>query len=175
MNGTLRICVLRHGETEENIARILQGHLPGKLTENGRQAALAAAKDLPLDTFDAVVSSDLQRVVDTVHLLFGGEPPVPWEQNLAFREINWGSMTGRYIPETDMKHLAPDVETREQLYERAGKALGYLRENYAGKTILLVSHGLFLRSFIAHAEGVSMQMLRKIPHLKNCEHRWMEV
>ena len=88
--GSLRLCILRHGETEENIARILQGHLPGRLTAAGRQQAMDAA------------SSDRQRVTDTVRLLFNGTPPCPWERLETFREIDWGSMTGMHIPEVNM-------------------------------------------------------------------------
>ena len=173
--GSSRLCILRHGETEENIARILQGHLPGRLTAAGRQQAMDAAKELPLADFDAVVSSDLQRVTDTVRLLFNGTPPCPWERLETFREIDWGSMTGMHIPEVNMRHLADDVETREQLYCRAGKALDYLRRHYAGQTVLVVSHGLFLRSLQAQAEGIPLCALRQMPRLGNCEHRWLEV
>ena len=84
-------------------------------------------------------------------------------------------MTGMHIPEVNMRHLADDVETREQLYCRAGKALDYLRRRYAGQTVLVVSHGLFLRSLQAQAEGIPLCALRQMPRLGNCEHRWLEV
>lgn len=175
MTPSLRLCVLRHGETEENTARILQGHLPGRLTAAGREQARQAGEALPLADFDAVVSSDLQRVTDTVRLVFGGTPPIPWECSATFREIDWGSMTGTPISDVDFKHLPPDVETREGLFDRAGRALAHLRRHYAGQCVLVVSHGLFLRSLLAQAQCLPIQQLRQVPHLGNCEHRWQEL
>lgn len=169
------LCVVRHGETEENISRILQGHLPGRLTPLGREQALRLRDRLQTNAFEAVVSSDLQRATDTVRLLFNGEPQMPWETSPLFREIDWGSLTGTRIADADLQHLPPDVETRLQLFNRAGRALAYLREHYAGTTLLLVSHGLFLRSLLAHAQHLPISALHRVPHLANCEARWMEV
>ena len=63
--------LVRHGQTVENLQRIFQGHLPGMLTEEGRLQAIGLGPQLEDLALDAVVSSDLQRVVDTVKLAFG--------------------------------------------------------------------------------------------------------
>lgn len=172
--NTLRICFVRHGETKENLARILQGHLPGTLTENGTKQAVLLQKQLDMSTFDAIVSSDLKRVTDTVEILLDGGTKI-WEKSVLFREIDWGSMTGMEIEKADFKQLAADVETREMLYKRAKKAADHLWENYAGKNILVVSHGLFLRSLIANLTDVPLPNLHTIKHLKNGETRWLEI
>ena len=83
--NTLRICFVRHGETKENLARILQGHLPGTLTENGTKQAVLLQKQLDMSTFDAIVSSDLKRVTDTVEILLDGGTKI-WEKSVLFRE-----------------------------------------------------------------------------------------
>lgn len=172
--NTLRICFVRHGETKENLARILQGHLPGTLTENGTKQAVLLQKQLDMSTFDAIVSSDLKRVTDTVEILLDGGTKI-WEKSVLFREIDWGSMTGQKIEEVNFKKLTKDVETREMLYNRAKQAAKELQANYAGKTILVVSHGLFLRSLIANLTNVPIQNLHTIKHFKNCEARWLEI
>lgn len=172
--STLRICFVRHGETKENLARILQGHLPGTLTENGKQQAVLLRKHLEMNTFDVIVSSDLKRVTDTVEILLDGSTKT-WEKSVLFREIDWGSMTGMEIEKADFKQPAADVETREMLYKRAKQAAGYLWENYAGKNILVVSHGLFLRSLIANLTDVPLSDLHTIKHLQNCEARRLEI
>lgn len=77
----ITIYLARHGQTEENISRIFQGHLPGHLTEEGKQQAVELGnrlRDIPLD---AVLSSDLQRVVDTVRLAVG-DRNLPCRQRL---------------------------------------------------------------------------------------------
>ena len=171
---TLKICLVRHGETEENLAHILQGHLPGTLTENGKNQAIRLREQLNLNQFDIIISSDLKRVTDTVEILLNGITKI-WKKSKLLREINWGSMTGQKIEEVNFKKLAEDVETREMLYNRAKQAAKELQANYAGKTILVVSHGLFLRSLIANLTNVPIQNLHTIKHLKNCEARWLEI
>ena len=83
-------------------------------------------------------------------------------------------MTGMKIADVNFKHLAKDVETREMLYERAIKARDFLTEHFVGKQILVVSHGLFLRSLIAVFEDVPFERFHSIPHLQNCECRWLD-
>ena len=154
---TLRICLVRHGETEENISRVLQGHMPGRLTENGRMQIISLRSQLDLNDFDVVLSSDLKRVKDTVELLLDGKQ-IKWLQWPMFREIDWGSLTGMKIAEVNLQQLPADVETKEMLYDRAGRVADKLRTEYAGQTVLLVSHGLFLRSLIAHLPSTGWEM-----------------
>ena len=79
-NKMLTIYLARHGQTEENLSRIFQGHLPGHLTEEGKRQAIALGKALENIPLDAIVSSDLQRVADTVRLAVGSRD-LPWEKN----------------------------------------------------------------------------------------------
>lgn len=166
---------MRHGETEENVARILQGHLPGTLTEKGREQAEELRGQLFLDEFDVILSSDLKRVVDTVEILLDGRTDIAWHTTEMLREIDWGSMTGMKIADVNFKQMAADVETREMLYERAGRAAKWLCENYADKKLLVVSHGLFLRSLTAQLTGVPVDKLHTIERLDNRGMRWVEV
>ena len=188
--------LVRHGQTEENLQRIFQGHLPGVLTEEGRRQAVALGAllaDLPLD---AVVSSDLQRVVDTVCLAFTGDENrldagnesslglrrndvltladgsgIPWERTTLLREIDWGSWTGLKIASVDRACIPADAESKEMLYERAGRFVEYLRQHYEDKTVLVVAHGLVNRSIQAQIEGVSVEHLQDVPHMQNAEVR----
>lgn len=164
----------RHGQTEENLARIFQGHLPGRLTAEGQAQARALGTALQDIELDAVVSSDLQRCVDTVRLALGHRE-LPWEQTSMLREIDWGSWTGLPIASVDLNHFPDDVETKAMLYERAGQALADLRERYAGKRVLVVAHGLFNRSFQAHIQGVTLEHLRSVPRMENAELRVFRV
>ena len=61
----ITLYLARHGQTEENIARIFQGHMPGTLTVEGIAQAEALRDTLRDISLDAVVSSDLKRCVDT--------------------------------------------------------------------------------------------------------------
>lgn len=59
----ITLYLARHGQTEENIARIFQGHMPGTLTVEGIAQAEALRDTLRNISLDAVVSSDLKRCV----------------------------------------------------------------------------------------------------------------
>lgn len=60
-----KLLLIRHGETVDNVNRIMQGQTPGKLTENGINQARNLGAELSQKHIDAFVSSDLQRAVDT--------------------------------------------------------------------------------------------------------------
>ena len=151
----ITLYLARHGQTEENIARIFQGHMPGTLTVEGIAQAEALCDTLRNISLDAVVSSDLKRCVDTVLL----------------REIDWGSWTGLAIKEVDLQHFPADVETEAMLYERAGRFVDYLKEQYDGKQVLAVGHGLINRAVQAHIQGVTLEHLRSVPKMNNAELR----
>ena len=68
----ISLYLARHGQTEENIARIFQGHLPGRLTVEGISQAEVLRDSLKRIPLDAVVSSDLTglriKEVDLHHI-----------------------------------------------------------------------------------------------------------
>lgn len=166
----ITLYLARHGQTEENIARIFQGHMPGTLTAEGMAQAEAlhdALRDIPLD---ALVSSDLKRCVDTARMAVG-DRGLPWEQTALLREIDWGSWTGRAIKEVDLRHIPADVETEAMLYERAGRLVQYLKKHYDGKRVLAVGHGLINRAVQAQIQGVTLEHLRSVPKMDNAELR----
>lgn len=166
----ITVYLVRHGQTEENLQRIFQGHLPGVLTAEGRQQAAGLREYLRSLPLDAVISSDLQRVIDTVNLALDGWN-LPWEKTQLLREIDWGSWTGLTIASVDTSCLPADAESKEMLYERAGRFVKYLQEHYDGKTVLVVGHGLINRSVQAQIEGVGVEHLYDVPHMKNAEVR----
>lgn len=160
------VYLARHGQTVENLSRIFQGHLPGQLTEEGKRQAIDLGKKLESIHLDAVVSSDLQRVVDTVRLAVG-DRNLPWEKTALLREVDWGSWTGLSINSVDRSRLPADAETPAMLYGRAETCIGYLREHYEGKSVLVVAHGQINRNIMACVKGIPLDRLKEIPLMKN--------
>jgi 2,3-bisphosphoglycerate-dependent phosphoglycerate mutase len=62
---TTRLCIVRHGETAWNAEHRVQGQLDVPLNSIGQAQALAAAKVLAREKFDAIYSSDLSRALQT--------------------------------------------------------------------------------------------------------------
>lgn len=168
------IYLVRHGQTQENLAHIFQGHLPGHLTEEGRQQAVALGEKLKGIAFDRIISSDLKRVIDTVSLAMPGSK-LPWEKTAEIREIDWGSVTGLKINEVNLSCLPADVESKEALYERAGQLVERLKRNYLNETLLVVAHGLINRSIQAHIDNVPLTDIKSIPIQTNGEIRILHI
>ena len=132
----ISLYLARHGQTEENIARIFQGHLPGRLTVEGISQAEVLRDSLKRIPLDAVVSSDLKRCMDTAEIVMEGRE-LPWETTSLLREIDWGSWTGLRIKEVDLHHIPgrcwcyPDCTTASSPHCKSrkyqGSSVGFAR------------------------------------------------
>lgn len=154
----MKIYIVRHGQTEENLQRILQGHMPGTLTEQGKEQVQRAAEQLSKEgvKFTRIVSIDLKRAMESAQIIADNInlPVIPME---ILRERDWGKFTGMPIAEAmdkyrvDGKWRFPEgtTETEEGIYERANKALAELQKQFADETIIVVTHGQFARNLIA--------------------------
>ena len=166
-----KLYLARHGETVDNARQIMQGQTQGELNENGiRQAqALAEAwKDKPLD---AVIASDLKRAIDTASIV--AEPHgLVVQTTPLLRERDWGSFTGRFIPELKGEVWPDDIETLENLLSRAGEFIAYVRETYPGKKVLAVGHGIINKAIQAVYFGKPMS---EIQRMTNAEVRTLEL
>lgn len=157
----ITLYLVRHGETEENIAHILQGHLPGTLSARGIEQLRALHDQLADVNFDSVVCSDLRRCVDSACILTEDRHlPIVYLDLL--RERDWGSFTGKCIDDVQHTAFPPDVESIEHLLARADQFLQYIKEHYEGQTVLAVSHGLFGRAIRSVATRVPMKDINRM-------------
>ena len=151
-----RFCLVRHGETDWNAARRLQGHTDIDLNVRGLAQAKQMAhalKNINLQ-FDVLYTSDLQRAAKTaqaIEALFNTSAI----RNAALRERHLGALQGLTTdeaptsePDLWKSHLSRNIEENlrdgesiQQFSDRIKKALEQIREQHLGETILLVSHG----------------------------------
>ncbi len=153
----MKIILTRHGETEQNKAGICQGHLPGKLSEEGIEQAKKLALRLKDEKIDAIYSSDLARAADTVKEIakFHADVPVHFVEKL--RERNMGELEGRTRAECGIDKIKPNMlfpepkggETREEIGSRAKMLMEEIYEKHKDKTVLLVGHGGINASLLA--------------------------
>ena len=164
--GNIRLLLARHGETLENQRHILQGHMPGTLSSLGIQQAEQLAELLKDEPLDVVVCSDLARSYDTAKAVAQMHHLVPQPTSL-LREMDWGIYTGESLEDVDWYHLPNGVESVEQLYQRAGQFIAYLREKYAGKRLLAVGHGAFNRAIQVWLKGLPPFEMVELPIMGN--------
>jgi probable phosphoglycerate mutase len=170
----MQIFVVRHAETSENRDGIIQGHLPGHLTERGRQQA----KELGLrllehGPFDQIISSDLARTKETADLISKEIPACRIVYDERLRERCYGRLDGEPVfrlkrilveQKTDLHGL--DIADGEDYGNFERRVMGFFEELASGVTdrkIILVTHA-----------GVIHVILQKMPgvpgrNIGNCE------
>lgn len=182
-----RFCLVRHGETDWNVERRLQGHTDIPLNQHGLAQAAQLAKALKaIDLqFDVLYSSDLQRAASTanaVEKLFGVTAIV----DQALRERHLGQLQGlttedapRLKPALWSIHLSRDLdhtldggESIHQFASRIHTALENIRTQHAGKTILLVSHGGALDMMYRLASNQALQAEKAVA-VPNASLNWI--
>lgn len=150
----ITLYIVRHGETVENAQGILQGHIQGHLSEKGKQQARDLRERIANRIRpEQIESSDLQRTVDTAHIL-NEAWGVPIVTTPLLRERDWGELTG--APIADLPHDFPaSVEPVPAMMDRARKYLRSLIERYGNREteLLIVSHGVFSRCLQGAALG----------------------
>lgn len=170
----LRIYLVRHGETEENRASLLQGQTPGHLTELGRSQARELGRELGGVEFDAVVSSPLQRAAETTRIILReGRHDNEIEFCDLLKERDWGSLTLKpYAEARKLKRFPADVETLSEGMERARRFVNLMFRLHDGDTILCVGHGFIDRCILSQIYGVDKNA---VPRMENAECRIVEV
>lgn len=120
LTQNMKLIITRHGETEENRAGILQGHLPGTLTDKGITQAKKLAQRLKDEKIDHIYSSDLARAADTAELIAEYHPNTPLDMIEELRERDAGELEGTDIADIDDDLTEfPSAESTSELYERA--------------------------------------------------------
>jgi len=152
------ILLARHGETDWNLERRVQGHTDRPLNGTGHAQALALAKTLAHEPLEAVYASDLSRAYETARAV--AEPrrlPVRTLPELREKDFGtWEGLTDEEIlsrfPDARRGHWG-DGETHEDVAGRVVAALRTIAERHPGATVLVVSHGGPLRAVLSHCSA----------------------
>ena len=105
----MEIYLFRHGETDWNKERRLQGHSDIPLNGFGRELAVETAGSLAGLTFDRAFSSPLKRAFETAQILLAGRN-VPLETDERLMEMGFGDCEGGAfdLPKADPEHPLHD-------------------------------------------------------------------
>ena len=170
-----RVIVVRHGETEWNVAARIQGHRDSDLTAQGREQARAIAARLASERIDALVSSDLGRAADTARAI-AQRCALEMTLDARLRERAFGAGEGMTYEECDraypgafarIRNVDPDFvipggESRRQFHERVRGAFDSLAAAHAGRTLVIVTHGGVLATFFRHVHGIGLEVAHPI-------------
>lgn len=149
------LLLVRHGQTQWNLERRVQGHTDIPLGEAGVAQARALAEELASETLVAVYASDLARARSTAEIVAQRHGLVV-EIDPRLREKNFGSWEG--LTDLEIAERFPDArrghwgdgETTEEVSERALAAVAGIVALHPAGSVLVVSHGGPLRALLDH-------------------------
>lgn len=162
--------LVRHGQTDWNLAKIVQGHSDIPLNETGITQARELAAKLSETHFDALYASDLLRAQQTAQILAETlHLDVILDSRL--REIRQGDWEGHAILEIIEKYpddfigkndnpnkpSAPGAESVAEVVTRMVAAANELHARHNGQRLLLVTHGFAIASLYCVANGIPIR------------------
>ncbi len=186
--STTRIHLIRHGQTNWNRERRIQGRSESTLTQQGREQAAALREQLLGVDLQKVYCSSSLRTRETAEILFAGRS-VPTEYCDDLREIHLGSWEGALWEQ--MMLTSPEIaqafwerpheftlegaETFAEVQQRAVRKFLEILGNHVGEEVAVISHGVLIKSILCHLEQRPIAQLWKPPHLHNCAHSIVEL
>lgn len=184
---TTRICFIRHGETDWNVTKHIQGQTDIALNETGHAQALAMAFNAAHFNFSAIYSSDLSRAYNTAQMVATrrGLEVITMPH---LRERHYGIFQGltadegaRRYPEAYAHYKARDpdydFETGESLNNLAGRvsvAIAMLTSHHSGQMIAAISHAGVLDIVYRKATGRPLHTPRDFV-IPNCALNWFHI
>ncbi len=177
----MTIYLLRHGQSEGNLASLFSGVSDHALTALGREQALEAGRQFGKHHFSRLLTSQLSRAIETADLFLkaSGSTADAREARVELNERNFGVFEGRkelkegWAEGDPSWHVSRNVdfvpEGGESMRDVHARAVAFLDEITAGKNgdVLIVAHGNVLRSMALHTLGWPVDMLPEMPS-RNC-------
>lgn len=164
MQSPATLYIVRHGQTNWNTIKRVQGQTDIPLNTTGEEQAKQLAGVFKNIHFDAAFSSDLLRAKRTAEIIIL-EKHIAIQTTNLLRERNFGPYEGIYVEELkelekDLENLSKENRARYKLHpeiendeELVGRFITFLREisvAYTGKNILVVCHGAIMRVLLIH-------------------------
>jgi probable phosphoglycerate mutase len=159
----MRLLVTRHGQTTNNLYRIMQGQCDSPLTDLGILSAQELGQALSDTPIDVVIHTPLKRTRDTAKLIIG-DRHIPMLVDERFIEMHLGTWEMQSVDELkdsgvmdvylkDPEHYVPDHggESYFDLENRLVDGLQDLAQRYPDKTVLVVCHAIVKRALIRYA------------------------
>ena len=174
---TLKLYIVRHGETEWNVIKRFQGQLNTPLTEKGMEKLRKTGKKLENILFDEVYTSELGRTVASAEIILNennGYKNNKLElQKLAeLNEVYFGVWQGLTYEEVFLKYpeegnnyfynvknyKAENVEAEklEDALERFLKGINKILDSHESGNILVVTHGTVFEMFMNYVANDSI-------------------
>ncbi len=147
-----KLYIVRHGQTDWNVKKLLQGSTDIELNEMGIKQAKELSKKLDLSQIDICFCSPLKRARQTANILLQDKVKVIYDDMIV--ERGFGNYEGKpinfdlIVPQWNYKlnDNSNNIESIQDCLLRAKKFIDKVKENYPNKAILIISHGSFIKA-----------------------------
>ena len=154
---SVKIIYFVHGTTTDNTEHKSTGWIPGELTEKGIQQSIDLKNQINMDEIDVVISSDLQRAIDSADYTFKGIKDIYHDERI--RECNYGDLNGKDSSlvkyEDHINDPFPNGEALKDVEKRVKDFCNYLLNEFDGKTVAIVAHKAPQFAFEVITKGIT--------------------
>lgn len=150
------ICLIRHGETDWNVEKKIQGRSNIPLNEKGIHQVREVHENIWNTKWDVIYSSPLDRAVQTAQIIHKTSD-IPLEIDDAFIEKSFGDVEGKPYDEVFSTYpdgIFPQAETYAEVVERVRAAFFEIERKHKGEHVLVVTHGAVIHALLAHLEAI---------------------
>ncbi len=170
--------IIRHGETDYNKSKIVQGEgVDAPLNDLGRQQAEAFFQHYRHLAFDKIITSRLKRAYQTVEPFYSEEVPI--KQHKGLNEINWGYYEGKAVAQEQREYYQSLLqswrqgfthipiyggESPEDVAEKQEPVLRKLLYSNNDKRTLVCMHGRAMRVFLCQLLGKPLKEMDQFQH-----------
>lgn len=151
----MKICFVRHGETDWNLSERIQGTTDVPLNDTGRKQANEAANALLCGHWDRIYASNLSRAKETASIIaqINGLPEPTIDADL--RESGFGMAEGITIKQyrEALEYIKHSFEPEEAIIQRMLAAFERIASENPDGRVIAVSHGAVINALLSHISG----------------------
>ncbi|MGC8645809.1 MAG: histidine phosphatase family protein [Thermoplasmata archaeon] len=198
MNYGFTMVVARHAQTDSNARGLWVGRGDDRLNEAGIEQSRVFARSISNIKFDMIVSSDMLRSIQTAQIISESlRIPVIMRTPL-IRDRDYGKLEGLTSDQimreygVKMNSLSPEIEefaNAEPVQAVMGRAMKFMElysQLFSGKSVVVITHGAFIRaiyelfvgksdgirftncaSFMLESKGEEMRVVRGVTYIGN--------
>jgi len=169
----------RHGQTEWNLAKKMQGHMDSLLTQSGVQQAKWLGERLSSVSFDAIYCSSSPRAITTAGMISGNRS-IEIVKLDSLKEINMGLWEGQHIEQITQDFPIPfdqffnephlyqptgQGESYSELIERVLPAIQDILTKHKGQQVLIVTHRITLKAIMSYFMNKQLHEIGIMPDI----------
>lgn len=169
--------LVRHGQTDWNVAGRYQGQADPPLNATGLAEAGQAAESMAHQPLAAIYTSDLQRAEQTAQVI-ARRAGMAYQLEPLLREVRLGDWEGQLYRHIEARYpqliaarsqdpldfRPPNGESLREVAKRVWAVADRIAARYPGQQVTLVSHGLALAAILTRAGGEDLALaFHRIP------------